>query len=674
MKRPTSRPAPRPQARPAGPTDATHVAKYGKAWPRLVGKPPPNAAPLHMLQDVDIELRILRDYDRLSPHGLMPWTWHYQRLVSLIWGHPNSGRKFVWNPNAVRMLEKVHEMAAANDKKYLSVAGHASSSKSEFFAVYAITSFLIGERHPDHPTHKPSSKYVKVFVTSTTLEESRGRIWGTIESYWLEAARFFGGESVLGAKLVSSMGKIVRVDSAGNQDALSGIVLIAGGKGQDKDVDTKIGFKNRKVVMIADELPLLTHKLYDSAMGNLASNPVLQFIGLGNMTSAFDPFGVMAEPKDGWASIDESMDGWETKNGYCIRFNGEKSPNVVAGREVYPGLLTLETVQGWRQLHGTKHPEYYRMCLAYLSPDGDTFAIYTDAEIIGTQSNSKVTSWVGDVKLVAFLDPAFSQGGDEADMAVCKVGRMYNAAFQREVTAIELLRVENLMLKYNAQDKERDRNTQLVDLFHERCERFPLRRFDGSTDYVKIPVEDRGVDATGAGDPFATLMAIKMGQGFQKISFAGAPSDKPVSSTDRRLGTERFANRVSELWYVGKDLMKGGQVRGLDPDTCNQMRARLYKLADREKVEVEPKRKMKERTSGKSPDRADAFFGCIEIARRRHNLSSSNRAAPNSRSRPTSGSPEWDALNQMAARRRATMADLGTPSLGSGGGNPWGGY
>lgn len=669
----------RPPPRPVAPSEATHVLKYGKWWPKIRVKMVQGMGSIEELQDVNIELNILRYYNQLNTRGtLMPWTWHYQRYVSLIWGNENSGRKFVWNPNAVRMLEKVHEMSIESDKMYLSVAGHASSSKSEFFAIYAITSFLIGASHPEHPDKGMQPEFVKVFVTSTTLEESRGRIWGTIEKYWLEAARFHGGEHELGAKLVSSMGKIVRVDArSGKQDTLSGIVLIAGGKGQDKDVDTKIGFKNRKVVMVADELPLLTHKLYDSAMGNLASNDILQFIGLGNMTSAFDPFGIMAEPKEGWTSIDESMDGWETKNGYCLRFNGEKSPNVVAGREVYPGLLSLETLNSWKAQFGTKHPEYYRMCLAYLSPDGDRSSIYSSAEILGTLSNTKVLTWTGEVKLLAFLDPSFSVGGDESVMCVCKTGKMYNSIFQKEVNAIEMIKMENLMLKYNASDKTCDRNTQLVDLFHARCEKFPIERIkpDGTryTDFVTIPVEDRGVDATGAGNPLVTLMAIKMGRGFQEISFAGAPSDKPVSPTDRRLGTERFANRVSELWYVGKDLMKGGQIRGLDPDTCNQMCARLFTGNEKEKVQVEPKIKMKERTSGKSPDRADAFFGCIEIARRRHGLSSSARAAPGKRAMTASRNPEWDALNQMSGKRKATMADLHTPSYG-GGGNAWGGY
>lgn len=656
---------PPPQHRPQ-PTDATHVQKYGKWWPRLKAAPP-NSAGVALFQEVDIELKVLRNYDLLKSQGspVNSWTWHYMRLVSVIWGREDSGRRFVWNPNAELILEKIHSMSSVDDKMYLSIGGHASSGKSEFFAIFAIMSFLIGARHPDHKGTR--SKFVKVFVTSTTLEESRGRIWGAIEAYWAELCKFFGGEQNLEAKLVSSLGKIVRIDKeTGKQDQLSGIVLIAGGKGHDGDVDTKIGFKNRKVVMIADELPLLTHKLYQSALGNLASNPELQFIGLGNFTSPFDPFGVMAEPKEGWKSVDDTHDGWETKVGYCIRFDGEKSPNVLAGREVYPGLLTLESLNAYRTRFGegyARNSEYYRMVRGFLAPDGDVLAIYTSAEIVGSGSTQAVLTWTKDPVMIAFLDPSFTHGGDEADMCVAKVGKMYNPLFQQEMMCLELISIENLMLKVDAKDEKQDRNLQLVNLYHRRCEA------------LGIKVEDRGVDSTGAGDPFSTIMSTVMGRGFQMVSFAGAASDKPVSPVDRRPGTERFANRVTELWYVGKEMMKCGQLRGLDPDTCNQMISRLYKLVDRERVEVEPKKDMKKRTSGRSPDRADSLFGCIEVARRRHGLSSAARAAPGKKIvAASSGNREWDALSNMSAerKRRAVIGDTMPQSLGNhGGGFAW---
>lgn len=641
--------------------ERTHIARYGRWWKRLPGVPKTSAG-YDLLQEAALEKYICGNYDalvNLPGSQLNPWTWHFRRFITLMLDRPetNPRYRFEWNPYAMRMLEEAY----ANN--FLAVAGHASCSKSEFFALYAIGRFLIGatfpasENSPAVPVASP--EYVKVFITSTSLDESRGRIWGVVEGYWAEICRFFGGEQYMQAKLVSSLGKIVRVNPDGKQNQLAGITLVAGGKGQDKDASTKIGFKNRCVIFIADELPLLTHSLYNTAITNLQSNEYLQFIGIGNPTSPFDPLGVFMEPEEGWNSIDETFDGWKTKRGYCIRFDGEKSPNVIAGREVWKGILSLRTVTDLRRDLGPKSPEYYRMVRGFLSPDGDANAIYTEVEITSSGSQHKVSTWLTPPAPIAFLDPAFSHGGDEADACFCRVGDYYSAIHQRTVKGIELVETINLMALVDASNKTVDRNQQLVNLYHDECSKRGIK------------VEDRGSDSTGAGDPFASLMAITMGRGFQTVSFAGAPSDKTVGTTNSRTGKDRFANRVSELWYVGKDLIKAGQIRGLDPETCIQMCARMYKLVDREKVEVESKKIMKQRTNGRSPDRADAFFGCIEIARRRHGLTSLAKAAR--RTALPSNAPK----NPVAVRHahlvaavtdqkgRGKYSDLLTPALSS---------
>ena len=654
---------PQPPKRPAAPpaqqvSERTHIARYGRWWKRLPGVPKTSAG-YDLLQEVAIEKYICGNYDAVAAlpgSQLNPWTWHFRRFISLMLDRPetNPRYRFEWNPYAMRMLEEAYK------NNFLAVAGHASCSKSEFFALYAIGRFLIGARFPESANSPAvpvaSPEYVKVFITSTSLDESRGRIWGVVEGYWAEICRFFGGEQYMQAKLISSTGKIVRINSDGRQNQLSGITLVAGGKGQDKDASTKIGFKNRCVIFIADELPLLTHALYNTAITNLQSNDYLQFIGIGNPTSAFDPLGVFMEPEEGWASVDETFDGWKTKRGYCIRFDGEKSPNVLAGREVWKGILSLRTVTDLRESLGPKSPEYYRMVRGYLSPDGDANAIYTEVELISSGSQGKVTTWLDSPEMIAFLDPAFSHGGDEAPMCVAKLGQYHSPIHQRSVKGIERVETINLMALVDASNKEVDRNQQLVNLFHAEC------------DKRGIKVENRGVDSTGAGDPFSTLMAITMGRGFQMVSFAGAPSDKTVGPTNSRSGKDRFANRVSELWYVGKDFMKAGQIRGLDPETCIQMCARMYKLVDREKVEVESKKIMKQRTNGRSPDRADAFFGCIEIARRRHGLSSLTRAA--ARTALPSAPENRTAYRQAALEStlsgrsgKARFSDLNGPTL-----------
>jgi hypothetical protein len=172
----------------------------------------------------------------------------------------------------------------------------------------------------------------------------------------------------------------------------------------------------------------------------------------------------------------------------------------------------------------------------------------------------------------------------------------------------------DLMKQVDARHKTKDRNEQLAELFIAECEK------------RNVAVPDRGVDATGGGDPFSTIMAMKMGHGFQLVSFSGAASDMIVSATDKRKGKDRFTNRVSELWYVGKEFVASGQIRGLDAATMVEMCERTYTERG-SKVCVEPKEDMKKRTSGHSPDRADSWVGLIEICRRRHRFVAAARAA-----------------------------------------------
>ena len=388
---PKTKPAPKPAA-------SNTYRKYGHLW-RLTPVDPRRRVDPIRLAAIDREIYILRYYHKiveqsgkLQPgtmrvmppgvplHGvsynneLMEWKEHLKTLVTLIWDRPDSNRRFKWNPYALRMLD------AALEHKYLAVAGHASSGKSVFFAMWGILKFLIGAVHPDKPdTCDPGN--VKVFLTSTSLDESRGRIWGDVEMFWNDLIVCVGGEQYLPAKLVSSAGKIIHLDAAGKRNEKAGLILVAGGKGRDADAESKIGFKARSVVMILDELPLLTHSFYKKVFTNLQSNAEFQCIGIGNPTSAFDTFGVFMEPVKGWSSIDEDYMEWETKLGYCIRFNGEKSPNVLAGREIWPGLLTLRYLNEIRAPYGENYrqnSEYYRMVLGFLPPDGDTQAIYTE--------------------------------------------------------------------------------------------------------------------------------------------------------------------------------------------------------------------------------------------------------------------------------------------------------
>lgn len=497
---------------------------------------------------------------------------------------------------------------------------HHNSGKSQFGAIWALANFFIGGKEPIPEGSKKVPKwdpyFFKAFITSTTLDESRGRIWGVVETYWKEACKFFGGEANMPGKLITSRGKIVGKDrQTGKWSDLSGLALIAGGKGHDAEAASKIGFKAPRMIMIADELPMLTHGLYASA-SNLAANDDFQMIGIGNPDSIFDPFGLFITPVDGWSTVDENSEGWKTEiGGYCIRFDGHSSPNVLEGKRIFPGLLTKEMVDAFRERLGPNSAGYWRMVRGFISPTGSIDSIYTEQEFVAKMAAKKCMSWVDTPVKISFLDPAFSHGGDRAAYRVMRVGKI-KLPDGRMISAIENIHVEDLMLRVDAKRKTKDRNTQLVEFF------LAENKARGVTN------SRSGLDSTGGGDALYTIITMLGGEGFHAVSFAGAASDMPVSSTDKRPGKDRYANKVSELWYVGKDLLQSSQLYGLDSETMKEMTARTYKgTGEKEKVRVEPKAEMKKRTSGTSPDFADSLFGAIEIARRIGLLRVEGRAA-----------------------------------------------
>jgi hypothetical protein len=607
--------------------DHAYVTKYGLRFNPLCDS---KGKPVMPRPEWMIERDILTRYDflqknALNPELLLPWTEHFMNFVSAIWDRKETKYRFTWNPYAVRMLEE-----AAN-RRLLGISGHASSGKSQFAAIWGLANFLL---YPDT---------TKVLITSTSLQESRMRVWGVVEKYWEEARSFIEGNyrQPMPGKLVSSSGKIVGMTS-GKADDLTGLTLIAGGKGQDGDASTKIGFKSQgKLILMDDELPLLTHKLYD-AVTNLMANDGFQMIGTGNLTSIFDPFGLFVEPAGGWDTVTEDTFGWDTKvGGYCVRFDGELSPNVKAEQVIYPGLLSVEGLREIKERWGYRSPGYYRMVKSFPCPTGIESTVYSEPELTKNLAMQKGSKWLELPTPLAFLDPAFSKGGDRAAAAFGLLGWVRDEATGQRVQCLEKTDTVDLMMRVNARHATKDRNEQLADLYIEECSK------------RNIAVQDRGLDVTGGGDPFSTIMAMKMGHGLCRVSFAGAASDRPVSATDKRKGKERFANRVTELWYVGKDFLATGQLKGLDATTMQEMCARTFKEQGN-RVLVEPKDDMKKRTNGRSPDYADAFFGLLDVARTRHNFLSGAKAKMIAQAAPTYTDPRIAAvMSSPTPARRA---------------------
>jgi len=51
------------------------------------------------------------------------------------------------------------------------------------------------------------------------------------------------------------------------------------------------------------------------------------------------------------------------------------------------------------------------------------------------------------------------------------------------------------------------------------------------------------------------------------ISFGGSASERPVFSHDPRPAHAHYGNRVTELWFCGREFMKAGQLKGYHDGT-----------------------------------------------------------------------------------------------------------
>jgi len=108
------------------------------------------------------------------------------------------------------------------------------------------------------------------------------------------------------------------------------------------------------------------------------------------------------------------------------------------------------------------------------------------------------------------------------------------------------------------------------------------------------------------------------------IDCGGKPSDRPVNSVMmvRESGRDRlkrcdehYQKFITELWFSVRLAIEAGQFRGLKEAAMLEGCQREWMMVGQNKIEVEPKRIMKEKT-GKSPDLFDAIAIGMEGARR----------------------------------------------------------
>lgn len=517
-----------------------------------------------------------------SHYGKEDWFWE---IVEVLWG-ANAKKKFIRHPWAETMAE------ACCNHKYVGLSGCASSGKSDFSAVWGIVNWMADPLK------------TKVFATSTTKEEAKGRIWGKIRDYW------DGASFKLPGNFLNSVSKIITRDGAIKGSDTSGIQLIAGARSKEREaVGSLIGFKAPKIVFLADELAELSPGILEACWGNLGpGNPDMvragpngdvifgfQMVASSNFRGYLDPFGVFTEPKDGWRSVNIETERWETKRGICIRFDGLKSPNLSLPEDRWP-------IYGHKNLKehesiGRNTVQFWRMCRSFPAPEGVADVIYSEQELLQGGAYETPTWSERPIVKIAALDPAFTSGGDRSILTIGLLG--YDANGKHI-----LHKAEKIQLKEDVTNKD-PYDKQIALQFKDECLKRGIKKYNTA------------FDATGSGISWGTLLdELWQDDASLAVKFGGGASEMPVQSGEKILpANEVYENRVTEIWYQGKDYLRAGQLTGVDRDLAEEMTARHYEIKKGKETRIlaEPKKEMKLRLS-KSPDEADSYFILVNLA------------------------------------------------------------
>lgn len=511
----------------------------------------------------------------------------------------------VWHDWRDQRLRSVQECISTRTQE-LAWMGSSSSNKTGDLADTALTLWWT---RPEMTTILIASPYEKA------TEEG---VWAEIIMQFDEAKthnpslpgkhRLSDNSIILYDRNPKSIIKVATVDKIGK---------LVGKKSRDSEQGL--------LVIMVDELPAFEESAWRKFLAvtkNLWSNPNVLIIATGNFAHTGDGFGVFTDPDErdipgGFDSFDADRHfRWRTKRGgLCLRFDGLQSPNIKAGRDVYPFVTTMAYVTKMAsQPGGLSSPDSMRFVRSAPVTSLDEFTI-TNSDRIRAGGALEPVTWTSDAIIkLAYLDPGF--GGDDCVLQKFHLGwEALKEGGRRQVLALwDSPYYIPVKVNYrNAAGEIVPVDDQISDAAKEHCRQHGISDnhfgFDGSL-------------RAGIVQKLMTRWSVKV----QAIDSGGPPTERKISAGDKATWKEKMDRLLSEFWFATASLIDSFQLRNLQlsPYAQEQLKTRRWQWSGgkgKGKKRVETKDEYKEslRIQGKpvrSPGEADALCGGVEMARR----------------------------------------------------------
>jgi hypothetical protein len=370
------------------------------------------------------------------------------------------------------------------------------------------------------------------------------------------------------------------------------------------------GAKQDYIFFVADELSFMESS-FSRSWPHLFSNPHVKIIGSGNPKGdPDDQLSISGEPKDGWASIGEPKvtSCWDTRfmGGRCINLVGTDSPNfdVPEGTpEPYPKLIGRSFAKRIEHDQGLDSYDYYKLVKGVMKLGMAVNRVITRQLCREHHAHDKAQWGIGKRKKLHSLDPSYG-GKDACVSTLLEFGPDPDGKI-----ILQIIRQHTHRFSLNIDKSVEDQIAEQV---------YDMLKLEG------IEPSASGYDSVGKGT-LGFAFARKFG------SDSPVPIDSGAKPTERQVRqdlfivdkgqkrhkkcSEHYSKFITEAWFSVRYVIEADQMREL-PEACMMEGcARVYEEVAGNKIEIEPKDDLKERT-GKSPNLFDSLAVGVEMARR----------------------------------------------------------
>lgn len=580
---------------------------------------------------VEVERQILREWRTEWSRDMRRGPWGHTFTGHLIAYTCHAFPRLDMNPWLRRMLSSFEFTYYKQRRKICNFIGCQNSGKTDYFATFAMVMLSI----------RPEC--TKIYAASPYESAAQSGMWGRIQKRNADGER-----TGCSGKYISSKEKIVlrELPEAGMVE-LRPIDKVGKLQGT-KQADPEWGW----FILFCDEIALFPTKDLLELLANLRGNERFFCYTGCNFKSIHDLAGVLCKPEDReFSSLEADRDHrWLSGLGsVTYRFDGHRSPNIVAKKVLYKYLMKEEDRRQLELDYGLTGPKYLEQARSFPFSSLAEFFVTTWEEV-KSYSGTQDVIWAGPTERVAFCDAAFG-GGDpckfgiyEFGMARCEdsEGKWHNRQVFRPVTQHITIpiavgmpltkawadRVKALTPSGKYQFQELGTKVSADQQVAVLCGE-TLREWN-------IPFSNFGFDGSMRSEFTQEVITI-LGNDVIALDFGGTPTDRPGDALGNP-AKDLYTTFVAELYFSFGHLVRAGQFRSANTVTKAvsqavkrwwrwrgnkkgiQPKGNLGKADD--KIGTEPgdtrqKLKSYKDQHGESPDDADTLVGAIEIAKRK---------------------------------------------------------